>query len=552
MTIETEQLHGFVLPDAHRPGALVKLLGFEVASGSNPYNIVTEVKSVINGKRFTVDIPVSAGSLPTDLSPGGLSKVEVCGWNDATVRSGLFDDQNGMFFEYDGDDLYAVLRSSTQQISGFSSVTNGSSTVTGTNTKFKTQLTEGDSIILKGKTYNILQINSDTDMYVTPEYVGATTPKIKIVKTINERYKRSDFSLDTLDGTGPSKYIFNPSRMQMVFIDYSWYGAGKIRFGMRGIDGRIYYCHEIVNNNVNTEAYMRTGNVPGRFEISTSSKTGKVLSEVTALSTSVDVSEEHAYYLPTSGRIMINNEYIEYTKGALSNGIQTLNFDSRNVYGLEAGNVTAPINDSWISFNQNCSPSLSHWGVSVIMDGTFDTDKSYLFSAINSADVTIAAGATAPVLSVRLAPSVDYGISGFFGVRNLINRSAITLKTIGVVTSAQMTIDARINGESTIFGLESSWNAAGNGSIAQYLDHSVVAGAVEGGDLIAQLLTDEGGNRATSTTLDISEIRDLGNSILGGPNSYPDGPDTLTIFATNNSGQAQTIRARTSWTESQG
>lgn len=63
---------------------------------------------------------------------------------------------------------------------------------------------------------------------------------------------------------------------------------------------------------------------------------------------------------------------------------------------------------------------------------------------------------------------------------------------------------------------------------------------------------DEGVNRGSSSTFDISQIRGLSNSILGGPNSFPDGPDTLTIFATNNSQQAGTILGNISWTESQG
>ena len=39
----------------------------------------------------------------------------------------------------------------------------------------------------------------------------------------------------------------------MIFIDYSWYGAGKIRFGIRVEDGDIIYFHELKQNNINTE-----------------------------------------------------------------------------------------------------------------------------------------------------------------------------------------------------------------------------------------------------------------------------------------------------------
>jgi len=63
------------------------------------------------------------------------------------------------------------------------------------------------------------------------------------------------------------------------------------------------------------------------------------------------------------------------------------------------------------------------------------------------------------------------------------------------------------------------------------------------------------------TTLDLSNVRDLGNSILGGgtsssvptsqSNFYPDGPDILYVVAQAVSATAGTILARLSWKEAQ-
>ena len=109
----------------------------------------------------------------------------------------------------------------------------------------------------------------------------------------------------------------NINKMQMIFIDYSWYGAGKIRFGIRVEDGDIIYFHELKQNNINTEAYMRSGNIPGRFEISTKSKLASLQS---VFSTDESIPEgkmlkiltSDAYKFPERGRIVLNNEYIEY------------------------------------------------------------------------------------------------------------------------------------------------------------------------------------------------------------------------------------------------
>ena len=43
-------------------------------------------------------------------------------------------------------------------------------------------------------------------------------------------------------------------------MDYSWYGAGKIRYGFKDTYGHVKYMHEFIHNNKLNEAYMRSGN----------------------------------------------------------------------------------------------------------------------------------------------------------------------------------------------------------------------------------------------------------------------------------------------------
>lgn len=61
--------------------------------------------------------------------------------------------------------------------------------------------------------------------------------------------------------------------------------------------------------------------------------------------------------------------------------------------------------------------------------------------------------------------------------------------------------------------------------------------------------------------IDLSQVRDLANSIIGGglnntvptsrANMYPDGPDVLYVVATNTTGGAVTLLARLNWKEAQ-
>jgi hypothetical protein len=474
----------------------------------------------------------------------------------------MFDDQNGLFFECDGKQLTVVRRYSTTPTSGTVSVNTNKRLVTSYdgNTRFLTQFKENDYCIIKGQSYMFSNIINNLSAYVVPAYRGPSVDNVKLYKTIEERYPQSEFNLDKLDGTGPSGYVLDLTKMQMVFLDYSWYGAGKVRFGLRSTKGKIIYFHEIYNNNTNRKAYMRSGNLPGRFEIQSKSKTGILQTAILTDSLSAAISQDDANKIPEQGRIIVNNEYIEYTKtDSLLNDNVILAFDVRNSAGLETGPVSADKGDGFISYNQNCSPALSHWGVSVIMDGSFDEDKSYLFSSTTSTEFS-ATSADSALLSVRLAPSVDYGIAGPFGVRNLVNRSLLTLKNIGIIATQPIQITVKINCEDPLFYDTSKWVQAGNGSIAQFFDHTINGtfdSAGKGGDVIAGQFVvppvNVGGSSVyTGESFNIDIVRELSNSILGGDGTHPDGPDTLTVFARTFDGVTSLTRARISWTESQG
>lgn len=571
--IQTEQYHGFAAPDTYRQGATIRTLGFEITGTAtqNPYNSTFTVNKVQNSKTFSVQIPVNAQFNPfptTDFSPGGIATVEVVGWNDATVRTGLFDDQNGIFFEYDGKQFWCVKRQTTTPLAGTVTVTNRSPWVVSTdgNTKFLSQLKENDFINIKGMSHQINSIVNNLSAVVTPVYRGPSATGLKVVKTEELRIPQSEFNIDRLDGTGPSGYTLNLNKMQMMFIDYSWYGAGKIRYGIRADKGKIIYFHEIYNNNVNTKAHMRSGNLPGRFEIQSKSQTGTFLTPVSSSGTtslSALISTTDAEYLPTRGRIVADNEYIEYTKGATSSNGVVLTFDKRNAGELTSGPRVFPINTDYKSFNQNCSPALSHWGVAAIMDGNFNEDRSYLFTATNSTSMT-ATSADQALISFRLAPSVDYGIVGRLGERNLINHSLLKPQQVGILTNNPLQINVRVNCEpQSTFKNLSAWKFVANGSIAQYFDHAE-DGTFEvqgtGGDLIASfLITPEaeiGDGYYRYETFSVDVVREITNSILGGDFPYPDGPDIITVSVKTlshlNGPYNATCQGRVSWTEDQG
>ena len=500
---------------------------------------------------------------------GLLVKVSPLNWYGSSSRVGFFDQQNGMFFEFDGQTLYAVWRTSTNQLSGTVSLTQGSSAVTGTGTQFSTQLKPGNFIVLRGQSYRVTTIASDTSLYISPEYRGTTLAGAIASVTVETRVPQSQW-FDPCDGTGPSGYNLDLTKMQMWYIDYSWYGAGVIRWGFRATGGAITYVYAQQNNNQRFEAYMRSGNMASHYEsngITPITYLTATLAAATGAGGTITVADTSGF--APSGTIKITaagqtgvTEYITYSAKTST----TLTITARAQTGGQASaqtftySATAPIGVEYAA--PDTVASLSHWGSSVIMDGRFDDDKSLIFNY--GTTTAVATSSTNPVvlMAIRIAPSVDNGQTGLLGAKEIINRMQLQLDSLGIVTTGNTyLINLVLNGYAS-GALSGSFTAPiqqANGITSSLSQIAINTNAVTvtGGESVAAAYCNANG----VTTLDLSNVRDLGNSILGGGTSntvptsqagfYPDGPDILYVVAQAVSATAGTILARMSWKEAQ-
>lgn len=451
-----------------------------VSSGTN-----TPYVTPSNGLYFTVfdvideySFRYATNGTPTDANPSGYPNLFVYEWSGAYVRAGMFDDQNGIFFEYDGVDLWCVRRYSTSQLGGHVNVTKNANTLTGVGTLFTKQLAVNDKIVIRGMTYKVTAVENDTNIHITPSYRGVSATRVIITKVMETRVAQSNWNLDKCDGNGITGFNLNIHRMQMAYIDYSWYGAGKVRFGFKGVNGEVFYCHEMIHNNFETEAYMRSGNLPARYEIE---------------------------------------------------------------------NTAAP----------TFAPSLYHWGASVIMDGKFEDDKAYLFTAASGSAgndiITVPAtlaGIPVPILSIRLAPSVDSGLVGSLGQRDLVNRMILKLNSCGLVVTNSNNRAASVrlilNGN---LSQSAYFNNYGSPSLTQIIKHTgQLNDTISGGITIFEFRAASG----ASVTQELEKLVELGNSIMGGEFVYPNGPDILTLaIVPTDTAAATTCTARLTWAESQ-
>ena len=755
-----------------QPGATIRVENATVTGTYNPWNGDFKVTEILGTNSFKYEMLLSQVLPSTDQFPGGTDvKITVVKWKGAATRCGLFDDQNGFYFEYDGSEFHCVRRFTKKELFGRLNLTQYSSYVQGTNTRFRKQLTVGDQITIRGAHYKVNQINNDTEMYISPAYKAQTVTSARYLKMETIKVPQSQWNIDKMDGTGPSGYILNPARMQMVYIDYTWYGAGFIRFGFRATDGNIYYCHKMPNNNANTEAYMRSGNLPARYEaVNEPTKFARLVSGGTAISGANLLSTEIAMYVdnvdfwPSSGYLFIrddqNCEIVSYSSiGAYNSGARgylvniarrqpmSINYSGSMVSltGTQANVVFSPdatvpggagvAQVSVAPISQECAPVISHWGSSVIMDGRFDDDKAYIFTAgmqrfmqitgsgtftakiasrsatggvvtltttsthniqpgynvsisgvnttasISAASITssvatittsgahnllqgqtvtisnviatsntifngtwtitsvpttntftyarvyatnvsytglagtvtesqtfngtfsvssttsntivysianttnfassVVASGTAtqsfgssstprPLVSIRIAPSVDNGLGRNYGIREIVNHMQLNLSSIGILSSGQFLIQGFLNPASIIGpSIPNDWETTRipGGSLAQviYHDGGGVPGntitnptnTITGGDQVFAFYTENsGGDNLSVTSFDLSKVRDLGTSILSGNGSttapgFPNGPDILTIVATNLGATTGNISCRLSWTEAQ-
>lgn len=494
-------------------------------------------------------------------------------WYGSSNRIGMFDQQNGMFFEYDGVTLYAVWRNSVTQMNGTVSVTNGSGTVTGTGTQFTSQLAPNDYIVIRGQSYKIISIASDTSLFISPEYRGTTLANCVVSKTVDIRVPQSQW-FDPCDGTGQSGYNLDLTRMQMWYIDYSWYGAGIIRWGFRTQGGAIIYVFAQQNNNARYEAFMRSGNMASHYE-SNGQQPATVLTSTLSNTQTTVMNVASTAGFPTAGTVKVSNasgtgtiEYIAYT-GLTSTTltgltrIQTGGNGTAQTFTAASPSTNAipPVAVELVV--PDTAAALSHWGSSVIMDGRFDDDKSLLFNAgMTSALTTTTAGQSTVLMAIRLAPAADNGQPGLLGAKEIINRAQLQMTELGLYTTGTgYFIQMYLNGfPSAAFGGANAAFAsptAPTSSLAQVAFNTTLGTTITNGESVAAAYT----NASGQTTLDLTQVRDLGNSILGGGTSntvptsqagfYPDGPDILYVVATALSATSSTIVARLTWKEAQ-
>ena len=550
-------------------------------------NIYNGDKTVKSADTFTFTY-TAGGTVTSDTAnPKGVVEYTIQNYTDAGIRAGLFDDQNGMFYEYDGSVLYCVRRSSTAQLSGTVQTITNSTAINGTNTKFENQVKTGDYIVIRGQSYKVTRVVSDTQLDIQPKYRGTSNDGVIVTKTVDTKVPQHLWSIDPSDGTGPSGYNLDINAIQMVYLDYSWYGAGKIRFGFKDTLGHVKYVHEFLHNNRLNEAYMRSGNVPGRYEAFNIGKPSYVPGLFhwgTSVIMDGGFDDDDSYLFTASGKALsyTNGDTDSSTTnaaGALfqlpvpgtkrSDWYLKLSFPTADASKFSTG---IPLYTSDNELNgqivEYATYGASAFEVYIFLERSRNGPGIYP-NVPNATSVSIGAPSAGdasgidltsliPLVSLRLAPSVDNNLIGVLGERDIINRMQLKLDELGISVSHDTRISVILNGSLSNIKYEN----VGAPSLSQYIAHEY-GDTIQDGTAIYEFRASGGslgssGERTVLTSnFDISKLIDMGNSILGGDGVFPNGPDILTICAsvldtnTVDSSNPYQVDSRISWAESQ-
>lgn len=464
ITITTDIEHGL------QKGATVALSGINSSGYSTNGYRVTDI---ISDLTFTVQAQQVLGTTTPELAPQ--PRVNITGWHGSSIRAGIFDDQNGMFWECDGENINAVQRSSTFQVAGLVSVGVGSNLVVGDAvSRFQEQLNNGDVVIIRGMTHTVTSIIDEQRMTVVPTYRGVSNQnRVKMCLRQEIRVKQQDFNIDPLDGTGPSGYTLDASKMQMLGVEYSWYGAGYAQWMIRGQNGEFVMAHRRPNNNINNEAYLRSGNLPARYEAVNETPVSSLNGAITDVQTTITLKDATEYpdaSVDYPAYVMIDSEIIKYS-GKSGNQLTGCTRGATFTQWIEGANrsftssaaTSHDDNTGVILISNTCTPLVNHWGSSVIMDGSFDGDEGYQFT-FNRVNYGLPAtvGAKQVAFCMRLAPSVSNSVIGELGERDLINRAQVTLSNMIVnITAGRYLIEGVLN-PNNIDAANTAWTGLNN------------------------------------------------------------------------------------------
>lgn len=247
---------------------------------SDPYNIFSFTQTLTSGTTYFEDYKSAAGATLTYLPNEVATQFTVTTTGDIARR-----EQHGYNFYQPGKSQLVLL-------------TGVFGTAVANTKKFMGYFNDSDGLYFgySGTTFG----------------VGLrTSTSGSVVETFTPQSEWNIDKLDTGSTLNPSGHHLDKSKTNIYIINFQWLGVGRVVFAL-DIDGVIVPVHQILNANNKTEVYMKTGNLPVRYEVSSQGGNDNTFKQICCSVISEGGQEEFGY--PTT----------------VSNGLTTRSISARN------------------------------------------------------------------------------------------------------------------------------------------------------------------------------------------------------------------------------
>lgn len=209
---------------------------------------------------------------------------------------------------------------------------------------------------------------------------------------------QANWSVDKLDGTGPSGIVLDVTKTQILWMDFEWLGVGQVRCGFFQ-DGQFIVCHVFDNENVQTAVYMTTAILPLRYEIT---NTGTTASASTMKQICSTVISEGGYEAVTADQTARRTSILS-TIGTTFLPLVSIRLNSSRLGAVVLPNRVGILPTT----NQN-------YEVALIKNATL-TGASYVTGSFNNVDYDV----TATALTGGTIVQTDYVTSSAQGRASL-------------------------------------------------------------------------------------------------------------------------------------
>jgi hypothetical protein len=169
---------------------------------------------------------------------------------------------------------------------------------------------------------------------------------------VNIFYEQSTWNIDTLiigNPLNPSGIHLDVSKTNIFIINFQWLGVGRIVFGL-DLNGIIIPIHQILNANNKTEVYMKTGNLPVRYEVISSGGTDSTFKQICAAVISEGGQDDFGFLHTVSNAL--STRTFSTRQSVISVRLSNSFFSQANrvkarPYNFELVTTTATVNAYW-------------------------------------------------------------------------------------------------------------------------------------------------------------------------------------------------------------